>query len=98
MKKLLFTLSILAMFTLVGCNPCKVGDCTCIMWTFENDTNETVVVSDLKDGTFSTVTIPPYAFVDVYVESAAEVLKFDYKPKESVNVKKEKNYTYVFYK
>lgn len=98
MKKLLFTLSILAMFTLVGCNPCKVGDCTCIMWTFKNNTNKPVVVSDLKDGTFSTVTIPRDAFVDVYVESAAEVLEFDYKPKESVNVKKEKNYTYVFYK
>lgn len=26
MKKLLFALSIIAMFVLVGCNPCEVGD------------------------------------------------------------------------
>lgn len=90
MKKLLFALSIVAMFVLVGCNPCEVGDCTCILWTFENKTNETVVISDLKDGTLSTVTIPPKGIVDVYVESAAESLSFNYEPK-TVRVSKVKD-------
>lgn len=49
MKKLLFALSIIAMFVLAGCNPCEVGDCACTLWTFENKTNETVIISDLKD-------------------------------------------------
>lgn len=94
MKKLLFALSIIAMFVLVGCNPCEVGDCACTLWTFENKTNETVIISDLKDGTFSSLTIPPKGVVDVYVENAADSLSFNYEPKTVRVSKVEGDYIY----
>ncbi len=98
MKKLLFALSIVGMFMLIGCNPCRVGDCTCIMWTFDNDTSETITVKNIKHGDPSSITIAPYAFVEVYVESDADYVSFDYTP-DTVLVKKiAGSYTYRFYK
>ena len=94
MKKLLFALSMLVVLALCACNVCKVGDCTCIMWTFENRTNETVIISDLKDGTFSSLTIPPKGVVDVYVENAADSLSFNYEPKTVRVSKVEGDYIY----
>ncbi|MEE1290225.1 MAG: hypothetical protein UHW86_04220 [Spirochaetota bacterium] len=98
MKKLLFALSMLGVLALCACNVCKVGDCTCIMWTFENRTNETVFISDLKDGIPSDFTIPPYASVDVYVESAAESLSFNHKPSFVRPSRVKGDYTYKFVK
>lgn len=98
MKKLLFTLSIIGMFILLGCNPCRIGNCTCIMWKFENGTGEIVTVKDIKNGSPSSITIAPYAFVEVYVESDSDFVSFDYTPR-TVSVKKVANsYTYKFYK
>lgn len=98
MKKLVFALSIIGMVVLFGCNPCKVGDCTCIMWKFENSTGEIVTVKNIKNGSPSSITIAPYAFVEVYVESDSAIVSFDYTP-NSVSVKKVANhYTYKFFK
>ncbi len=98
MKKLLFALSIVGMFMLIGCNPCRVGDCTCIMWTFDNDTSKTITVKNIKYGEPSSIIIAPYAFVEVYVESDADYVSFDYTP-DTVLVKKiASSYTYRFYK
>lgn len=98
MKKLLFTLSIIGTFVLLGCNPCRVGNCTCIMWKFENSTGEVITVKNIKNGSPSNIVIAPYAFVEVYVESDSDSVSFDYTPR-TVSVKKVANsYTYKFYK
>lgn len=82
---------------LFGCNPCKVGNCTCITWEFENKTNKVITVKNIKHGSPSSITIPAYAFVEVYVESDADYLSFDYTP-DTVFVRKVRNsYTYEFY-
>ena len=98
MKKLLFALFMLVVLALCACNVCKVGDCACTLWTFENKTNETVIISDLKDGILSDFTIPPHASVDVYVESAAESLSFKHKPESVRSSRVKDDYTYKFVK
>ncbi len=98
MKKLLFASAMLGVLVLSACNVCKVGECTCIMWTFENDTGETVTVSEIKNGTLSSITIPPFASVSVYVESAAESLSFNHEPDFVKPLRVKGDYTYKFVK
>lgn len=103
MKKLLFALSIAGMLMLCGCNPCKVGDCTCIMWKFDNDTDEIITVKQIKNGNPSSITIPAFAFVEVYVDymEGGDIdydVSFNYTPKSVSCERVIGSYTYRFHK